>query len=444
MLYGHWCFGVQILEMGSLNERRLLNERIKNIIMTLKHYKHEGYMYQEDLKQLIDQDSWEGCKAEINKVKKLRQKSVLDKHMLKFNKLLEEQNQKNYNCRRSDYHSGCSNKNGLTMQRNQAKKWVINLSSVPLTKDQESLLAHGPNFAVTPPKPPYGEYIKAIEFACQSLDPNSAEKLRSDVYRVLRHPHQLKTNLRKEEITAIKHLKADKERIILTADKGIALVVMDRSNYIKKANELLQDPNTYRTIPSDPTNKPKNKLINKLRKIKTDTRMDEITYRRMYPMGACVPKFYGLPKIHKKNIPLRPMVSSIGSVTYGVAKEIAKIIKPLVGSTEHHVNNSKEFIEEIKKTKLEEGECITSYDVSALFTSVPVPSALDMVKNKLEQYADLPNRTNISAGNITDLLEFCLSNTYFIFQEVFYEQTKGAAMGSPVSPIVDNIFHGSF
>ena len=208
------------------------------------------------------------------------------------------------------------------------------------------------------------------------MDANSAEELRSDVYRVLRHPHQLRTNLSKEEMTAIKQLKADKDRIILTADKGVALVVMDQKEYIKKAKELLQDTNTYKTILSDPTIKLKNKLINKLKKIKLDTRMDDITYRRMYPTGAVIPKFYGLPKAHKANTPLRPIVSSIGSVSYGVAKELARIIKPLVGSTEHHVNNSKEFIEEIKKIKLEEGECITSYDVSALFTSIPIPSAL--------------------------------------------------------------------
>ena len=51
----------------------------------------------------------------------------------------------------------------------------------------------------------------------------------------------------------------------------------------------------------------------------------------MYPTGASPPKFYGLPKIHKKNIPLRSIVSSIGSVSYGVAKELSKIIKPLMG-----------------------------------------------------------------------------------------------------------------
>ena len=188
----------------------------------------------------------------------------------------------------------------------------------------------------------------------------------------------------------------------------------------------------------------KNKLITKLKKIKLDTRMDDTTYRRMYPTGVVLPKFYGLPKVHKENTPLRPIVSSIGSVSYGVSKELARIIKPLVGSTEHHVNNSKEFIEEIKKIKLEEGECITSYDVSALFTSIPIPSALDIINNKLQEDTDLHNRTNMTTHNIIELLDFSLNNTYFTFQGVFYQQTKGAAMGSPVSPIVANIFMEAF
>ena len=192
------------------------------------------------------------------------------------------------------------------------------------------------------------------------------------------------------------------------------------------------------------TMKLKNKLITKLKKIKLDTGMDDIIYRRMYPTGVVIPKFYGLPKVHKEYTPLRPIVSSIGSVSYGVSKEIARIIKPLVGSTEHQVNNSKEFTEEIKNIKLEEGECITSYDVSALFTSIPIPSALDIINNKLQEDTDFHNRTNMTTHNIIELLDFCLNNTYFTFQGVFYQQIKGAAMGSPVSPIVANIFMKAF
>ena len=112
-----------------------------------------------------------------------------------------------------------------------------------------------------------------------------------------------------------------------------------------------------------------------LRKIKADTGMQENTFKKMYPTGASPPKFYGLPKIHKKNIPLRPIVSSTGSVTYAVANELARIIKPLIGNSPHHVHNTKQFADEIRKVKLEEGECITSYNVTAFFTSIPVASA---------------------------------------------------------------------
>ena len=58
---------------------------------------------------------------------------------------------------------------------------------------------------------------------------------------------------------------------------------MDRNEYIKKAKILLEDPNTYRPITTDPISKPKAKLINILKKIKTETKMDETTYKMMYP-----------------------------------------------------------------------------------------------------------------------------------------------------------------
>ena len=219
---------------------------------------------------------------------------------------------------------------------------------------------------------------------------------------------------------------------------------MDKKEYISKMNQLLEDTNTYRLLKMDPTNKYKNRLINILRRIKSEGRLEEGTYKKMYPTGASSPKLYGLPKIHKKDNPLRPIVSSQGSVSYGVAKDIAKILKSLTGSNNHQVLNSKEFADDIKKIKLEEGECIISYDVASLFTSIPVISALEVVKKKLEQDTELHQRTNMSIPNIMDLLEFCLCNTYFLFQGKHYEQTQGAAMGSPVSPVIANIYMESF
>ena len=121
-------------------------------------------------------------------------------------------------------------------------------------------------------------------------------------------------------------------RLILTVDKGVAMVIMDKEDYINKAKELLGQP-AYKRLDRDPTNKIKAKLITKLRAIKKETRLHEGTYNIMYPTSCVLPKFYGLPKIHKTGTPLRPTVSTRGSVTYGVVKVLSKILKPLVGKS---------------------------------------------------------------------------------------------------------------
>ena len=121
------------------------------------------------------------------------------------------------------------------------------------------------------------------------------------------------------------------------------MVVMDRKDNIEKATELLSQP-VYRTIDWDPTNKLKAKIITLLRKIKGETGLEDHIYKYMYPMGCTSPEFYGLPKIHRDNTSLRPIVSSRGSVTYGLAKVLAKIPKPLVGKSPHPVHSTKNFV----------------------------------------------------------------------------------------------------
>ena len=76
----------------------------------------------------------------------------------------------------------------------------------------------------------------------------------------------------------------------------------------------------------------------------------------MCPTGCVPPKFYGLPTIHKPDTLLRPAVSSCGSVIYGVAKELTKILKPLVGKSPHHINSTQDFVEQARHITLAPGE----------------------------------------------------------------------------------------
>ena len=194
------------------------------------------------------------------------------------------------------------------------------------------------------------------------------------------------------------------------------MVIMDQQDYTNKAQALLQDTNTYKVLPKDPTPNSKTNSFPFSRTLNKQEASPPKNINNFTPPVQSPPKFYGLPKIHKTGTPLRPIVSSRGSITYGVAKELSHIIKCLVGQSPHHLKNTQHFIQQLQGKRLEPGEIITSYDVKALFTSVPVQPSIQIVKHRLQQDNTLPQRTSMSIPQITSLLEFCLTHTYFLFQ----------------------------
>ncbi|MCG8430833.1 MAG: hypothetical protein MJA29_06655, partial [Candidatus Omnitrophica bacterium] len=204
------------------------------------------------------------------------------------------------------------------------------------------------------------------------------------------------------------------------------------------------DEKTYKKLRSDPTNRYKKEFATALRDMKDRKVIDQALHGKLYPTCDQPPRFYGLPKVHKANCPLRPIVSSIGTISYQVARYVADVLSPLVGKTEHHVKNSKAFAEEVRTLHVAPDEELRSYDVSALFTSVPVDKALILIQKKLEEDDTLKDRTPMTPKDVVTLLGLCLNCTYFLYQGQFYQQIHGAAMGSPVSPIVCNLYMEDF
>ena len=87
-----------------------------------------------------------------------------------------------------------------------------------------------------------------------------------------------------------------------------------------------------------------------------------------------------------------------------------------------------------------ESDITVSFDVSALFTSVPVDKAITHIRNCLENDLGLEERTDLSPITIVSLLQFCINTTYFLYDGAFYQQRPGAAMGSLVSPVVAYLY----
>ncbi len=240
------------------------------------------------------------------------------------------------------------------------------------------------------------------------------------------------------------HMQMSAHLLNLTARYTLhnCFVVMDTMDYKNKCQAMLSDKKTYEKLPSDPTTKYQAKLRKILKRLKDNNEINQNVYQSLRPSGnySTPPKFYGSPKIHKKEIPMRGIVSSIGSVAYKTAKHIADILKALFGYNGHHVGSTKEFIERLGARIINGSESNVSYDIRALFACIPKDKAVQVTGRRLEEDKNLSDRTNLSISSILELLEFCLDNTYFMFDGEFYIQTFGCAMGSPVSPIIANIY----
>ena len=116
--------------------------------------------------------------------------------------------------------------------------------------------------------------------------------------------------------------------VVLTAEKGLAMVVMDKEDYIKKAESLLTQP-AYRTKDSDPINQIKPNLINKLRKIEKDTNMDEGMYKIMYPTGCIPQSSMDYQKSIKQVLPLSLSYTAGVQLHMGWPKSLPGYINPL-------------------------------------------------------------------------------------------------------------------
>ena len=200
----------------------------------------------------------------------------------------------------------------------------------------------------------------------------------------------------------------------------------------------------YAKLKKDPTAKIEKRDKDHLIKIERDGKMPTPLRKKLSPQHSKSPQIYGLPKIHKDNTPLRPIVCTIGSPTYHLAKHLCYILSPLVGNTNSYIRNSTHFVNKISTLHLDMMDRMISFDVKSLFTMVPIEDSLTIIKDRLYVDKELEERTSLSVDDICSLTEICLRSTYFRFKDDFYEQKDGTAMGSPLSPVIANIFMEDF
>ncbi|CAJ0962820.1 unnamed protein product [Ranitomeya imitator] len=241
------------------------------------------------------------------------------------------------------------------------------------------------------------------------------------------------TNLSHQERIALEHLSSDKSLIFKPADKGGAMVVMDRADYLEEVFRQLGDTTVYRIIPHNPLNQ----IVNKIAPIvdfhfqagTIDSKMKDFLIHR----DPITPIFYILPKIHKRLVkpPGRPIVSLTDSVLSPLSMVLEKILTPLVKTTRSFLLDTSNFIQIIKSLgPLAPSSLLVTWDVNSLYTSIVHEKGLLATDRILSE-----NRVDIKVRHFcADLLGIVLKENYFMFQDTFYAQLQGTAMGANVAP----------
>lgn len=256
-----------------------------------------------------------------------------------------------------------------------------------------------------------------------------------------------KRNIDREEEVALESLRNNDNIIIKGADKGGSIVIMDKEAYIIEANRQLQNTKYYQKLnePIYPQNVSKiNRILDNL------FHSDKITKKQYDYLAAdsetARPRiFYLLPKIHKKKeawpqlnrMPEgRPIVSDCSSESYHVSEYIDSFLTPISVLHSSYLKDTYDFVNKIRSTEIADSHLLVTGDITSLYTNMNIDRILRTVEQAFEQYPD-NSRPSIE---ILNLLEITLKGNDFTFNNEYYLQTCGTAMGKKYAPALANIY----
>ena len=275
----------------------------------------------------------------------------------------------------------------------------------------------------------------------KELEDEDKNYIRREVARVLnKHPWHIDESQKFQCIQkSIREIKNRKDIMVVEADKGNATVIMDVKEYDEKMEKMLTSF-PYKKMSKDPTASYEREVCNTLKQLLYENKITKELCHALRPKGSKVPNFYCAPKIHKENCPLRPVVDFRFSPTYKLAAYLNNILKCVIVKGKYVTLNSVDFVSKIKNIEVKRGYTPMSFDVTSLFTKVPIQLTLCYMKEKLENELCWKDKTRLEIQDIIMLTELCLKGNYFQFKDTLYEQQEGAVMGSPISPIFAEFF----
>ena len=246
-------------------------------------------------------------------------------------------------------------------------------------------------------------------------------------------------NLTKEERNALHSLQRRSDIVIKPADKGSAVVVMDRDHYVSEAERQLNDSTYYELLDHDPTDEFAKKVSEAVEEMFDGGYITEKNMRYLIVDQPKAGRFYLLPKIHKAGNPGRPIVSANGHPTEKISELVDLHLQPHVNSLPSYLKDTTDYLRKLQESgPIPPETLLVSLDVTSLYTNIPHEDGIRACKEAWEERPVKDPPTEI----LVKLLTLILKCNNFEFKGKHYLQVQGTAMGTKMAPAYANIFMG--
>ena len=315
-------------------------------------------------------------------------------------------------------------------------EFFLNLSSKQLGNNTQKALGFGLNFSFNHGSPNMLEIAKRIDRFERRYEGNR-DIIKGMIYGSINAELNF-NSIPIRYINALKKLKADREIHISKADKSSKIIIMDKNDYIMKCESFLNNENSYKPLEKYNISYEAGKFHGKMRNI---LGQENAICKYATTKTPSLSYFYALIKTHKENNPIRPIVSTQGSVLYKLSKSLANILSKSVGKiSDSHVINNLDLIKKIKGIEdiIDYDYELISFDVVNLYGSIPINELLEFLEEYLEEN---PSRGGgLTSKQVIDLIKLIGENSVFTFNGKIYKQIFGLSMGNSLSPVLANLY----
>ena len=343
----------------------------------------------------------------------------------------------------------------LLSKKFDVNEHINNMSSYRLSFFEKLVICRGLKFSL-PQKVAPAEIKANFEKAYWKVEPLLEDpvdkELASSTLRsiALNYIQRTSPSPPKALVKALNCLKKRDNIVVTKPDKGSGIVDMDKCEYIRLLSAAsIDDATEFSRVDDKRPNlrgrppKHYHPLLQKEKDVHSILHriLPEDVANSLSSKSSRLAHLYGLPKTHKAKLSMRPILSGTGTYNFNLAKWLEEKLKP-ISVNEYTITDAFEFAEEICSIPMNEEDILVSYDVTALFTNVPLSETINILVDKAFTN-DWFNETydlNLEKEELAQLLKVAITNQLFQLDGQLYEQTDGVAMGSPLGPLMANVF----